>query len=187
MSDNYNNQNEKPYYIFSLSDDAINKIQEYQDTLDDDAWVPMHQKYEDNENYRVCDIHAVLAESYPALIGTDCFNFINGQKYQFDIDLFEYQMMRYDIGGNFDWHCDYGISPQADYWRKLSLTIQLSDPDEYEGGELIIVDYFNQWQQMPKQKGTAVIFDSRCPHKVNPVTKGQRSAIVGWANGPKLR
>lgn len=185
--DNANYSNEKPYYIFSLSDDALDKIEEYYNTLDEDAWVPMHQKYGDNDNFRVCDIHAVIAKSYPAMIGTDCFNFINDKKYEFDIDLFEYQMMRYDVGGNFGWHCDYGVSPQENYWRKLSLTIQLSEPDEYEGGELIIVDYFNQWQQMPKERGAAVIFDARCPHKVNPVLTGERKAIVGWANGPKLR
>ena len=104
-----------------------------------------------------------------------------------DINTFEFQILRYNEGGQFSWHCDYGIAPQKDVWRKLSTSIQLSSPEDYEGGELILVDYLNQYCEIPKSKGAAVVFDARCPHKASPITKGQRLVLVGWANGPKLR
>ena len=91
------------------------------------------------------------------------------------------------MGGNFEWHCDYGVAPNRDVWRKLSLSVQLSKPEDYEGGELIIVDYYNQHCQIPKGQGACAVFDSRCPHTAKPVTKGERLVLVGWASGPKLK
>ena len=95
--------------------------------------------------------------------------------------------MKYNIGGKYDWHSDYGVSPKRGVYRKLSMTIQLSDPSEYEGGELEIVDYYNRTHIFPKEKGMFIVFDSRIPHRVCPVTNGTRMSLVGWANGPKLR
>ena len=70
--------------------------------------------------------------------------------------------------------------------RKLSFSIQLSDPDDYEGGELIL--YTNEQEFIaPKTKGTIIFFQSDIVHEVTPVTKGTRYSIVGWVRGPNLR
>jgi PKHD-type hydroxylase len=70
--------------------------------------------------------------------------------------------------------------------RKLSITVQLSDPSEYEGGELQFM--INQHIiTAPKEKGTAIIFPSFALHRVTPVTKGARKSIVGWIGGPPYK
>ena len=94
---------------------------------------------------------------------------------------------RYDIGGNYNWHCDYGIAPKRGLSRKLSMSIQLTPSEEYHGGELQVVDYGNHTLTIPGDLGTVIVFDSKLPHKVCPVTWGQRISLVGWANGPRFR
>jgi len=70
--------------------------------------------------------------------------------------------------------------------RKLSFTIQLTDENEYEGGELIF--YLNESEKKaPKSKGTIVFFESDISHEVTPVTKGVRHSLVSWVQGPNLR
>ena len=67
------------------------------------------------------------------------------------------------------------------------MSIQLSEPKEYEGGELELINYSNYPIMLEKKIGTTIVFDAKSPHKVWPVTWGERLALVGWANGPKLR
>ena len=67
------------------------------------------------------------------------------------------------------------------------MSIQLSPPENYDGGELQVVDYSNRTINIPTNQGTVVVFDSKLPHKVWPVVWGQRLSLVGWANGPRFR
>jgi PKHD-type hydroxylase len=71
--------------------------------------------------------------------------------------------------------------------RKLSFTVQLSDPSEYEGGDLMLYDYGLDVKPAPKTKGSVVIFYSHILHEVTPVTSGTRKALVGWFSGPPLK
>ena len=90
----------------------------------------------------------------------------------------------YEGGGHYDWHMDCGIGIQNQ--RKLSVTVQLSDSDEYEGGEL----EFNLGGQYPKAKrgkGNVIIFPSFYLHRVTPVTKGTRKSFVLWVGGEPYR
>jgi PKHD-type hydroxylase len=66
--------------------------------------------------------------------------------------------------------------------RKLSLVCQLSDPSEYEGGELQINT--GEIFTPEKQKGTVILFPSYLLHRVTPVTKGTRRSLVLWIEGP---
>jgi PKHD-type hydroxylase len=66
--------------------------------------------------------------------------------------------------------------------RKLSITIQLSDPSEYEGGELSMITSHTP-DIMKKDQGTLLAFPSYTMHKVSPVTKGTRYSLVGWISG----
>jgi len=86
--------------------------------------------------------------------------------------------------GHYDWHMDAG-PPQNGIQRKLSISILLSDPSDFEGGEL-------QFKGMEDQKiltkqGSIVVFPSFIEHKVTPVTKGVRYSAVTWASGPSFR
>ena len=71
--------------------------------------------------------------------------------------------------------------------RKLSFSLQLSDPDDYEGGNVEFIDDSDKNFIGPRQRGTIILFDSRTKHRVNKVTKGVRRSIVGWVLGPRWK
>ena len=71
--------------------------------------------------------------------------------------------------------------------RKLSFSLQLSDPDDYEGGNVQLLDEAGKSYITPRQRGTIVLFDSRTQHRVLKVTKGVRKSIVGWTVGPRWK
>lgn len=91
----------------------------------------------------------------------------------------QYTVYNSDDEGYYDWHLDMGPGKAR---RKLSLICQLSDPSEYEGGEL----QMNTGQILvpEKEKGTVIIFPSYILHRVTPVTKGTRRSLVMWIEGP---
>jgi PKHD-type hydroxylase len=64
--------------------------------------------------------------------------------------------------------------------------MQLSDPSEYEGGDLLL-HTGDEPIVINKQKGMLVMFPSYTLHEVTPVTKGERYSLVAWVHGPKLR
>jgi PKHD-type hydroxylase len=71
--------------------------------------------------------------------------------------------------------------------RKLSISVQLSDPSDYEGGELQIMDASSKVYTVPKEKGTVVVFDSRSVHRVRRIKSGERKSLVGWVVGPRWK
>lgn len=70
--------------------------------------------------------------------------------------------------------------------RKLSVVVQLSDPSEYEGGELKLYTSHNPIS-IQKEKGLTICFPSYTLHEVTPVTKGERYSLVAWVHGPAFR
>ncbi len=70
--------------------------------------------------------------------------------------------------------------------RKLSIVIQLSDPLEYEGGDLNIIAG-PKHEKMKKEQGNLIIFPSYVLHKVNPITKGTRYSLVAWVTGKPFK
>jgi PKHD-type hydroxylase len=110
----------------------------------------------------------------------------NTNRYKFDITGFqtELQLANYSNKDFFDWHMDFGAGDISN--RKLSITVQLSDPAEYEGGDLQFMINQNI-VNAPKEKGTAIIFPSFALHRVTPITKGSRKSIVGWIAGPPYK
>ncbi len=106
----------------------------------------------------------------------------NQFKWQFEIDFFEsIQLAKYEEGMHYDWHYDLG--PNVAGNRKLSLTVQLSAPDEYEGGELLLEMGNGEHFEAPRGLGSVTVFPSFLKHKVAPVTKGTRYSLVVWCSG----
>ena len=107
----------------------------------------------------------------------------------FDVTSFcEVQYTKYFAteNGHYDWHEDVLWESDRMYDRKLSVTVQLSDPDDYEGGEF----QFKEGEQPPstcREKGTILVFPSYLVHRVTPVTKGTRKSLVAWFEGPRWR
>lgn len=84
-------------------------------------------------------------------------------------------------GGHYDWHMDFGTN--ASSTRKISLSVQLTDEMEYEGGDLEFMIHRNI-TKAPRKKGSAIFFPSYITHRVTKVTKGQRRSLVFWIHGP---
>lgn len=95
------------------------------------------------------------------------------------------QAMRYPVGGHFDWHIDCATLATAT--RKLSFTVQLTDPAAYDGGDLELALYPEPtYRAALRQRGHLAIFPSFHLHRVAPVTRGTRVALVGWLHGPRF-
>lgn len=86
----------------------------------------------------------------------------------------------YGGGGHYGWHMDIG--PHPINHRKISITIQLSNPDEYQGGDLELWTGVGQ-VQAPRSQGCAVLFPSFMMHRVTPVQSGTRKSLVLWVGG----
>ena len=146
----------------------------------------------------------------------------NRENFMYDIeglDSNEIQYTEYKKGEYYDWHVDDDINRcmindklltsdinqgenlailNGEYIRKLSFSIQLSDPEDYEGGELEFkVSNYNSRKRgdfnldepfhAPNKKGTIIIFDSRVKHRVREVKSGVRKSLVGWVVGPRWK
>ena len=123
----------------------------------------------------------------------------NMYTFGFDLENIEIpQYTRYDYveGGadqHYNWHIDSylgGMGTRHD--RKLSASIQLTDPSEYEGGDLLVGDDARMVEdphmaEAMRQKVTVIFFPSFLRHCVTPVTRGSRSSLVVWGVGPDWR
>mgnify|MGYP001610521245 FL=1 len=111
----------------------------------------------------------------------------NKAVYKFKIVGFveELQLIRYTPGGHYIWHKDFGNGKNSK--RKLSMVIQLSDPEDYTGGELEFWFHGNNPFIAPKNPGALIFFPSFQLHRVMPVLTGVRYTLVGWVNGPPFR
>lgn len=111
---------------------------------------------------------------------------LNTQFYRFDLTGFgePLQLTNYDNSENgmYGWHQDYGKGIS----RKFSLVLQLTDPSQYEGGNLQILTS-GQPLTVKKQRGLIVAFPSYHLHQVTPVTQGNRQSLVAWISGPPFK
>jgi PKHD-type hydroxylase len=115
------------------------------------------------------------------LVGT-----CNQQRYGFELTGLNegLQVAEYRPGGFFSWHKDHG--PDAHSIRKLSVTVQLSDPGDYDGGDMEFLAG-PRAEVAPKALGTAIIFPSYVMHRVMSIERGSRRSVVGWFSGPPYR
>ena len=81
--------------------------------------------------------------------------------------------------GMYEWHQDFGGSIS----RKLTLVVQLTDPAEYEGGNLEVMTKMDT-ETVPKRRGLISAFPSWTLHRVSPVVRGTRQSLVVWISGP---
>ena len=89
----------------------------------------------------------------------------------------------YNEGDGQTWHVDAKPQEGDEDIRKISFTVQLSDVDDYEGGNVQVLDESGTMYNLPRERGTVVLFDSASRHRVDKVRKGTRKALVGWALG----
>lgn len=100
--------------------------------------------------------------------------------------LLKYQCVENEVSGDFyDWHMDIGRSGLAKS-RKLTMIIQLSNSQDYSGGDLE-VNYDGTPNSMDKNIGTLIAFPSFALHRVTPISKGERLSLAIWAHGPAFQ
>jgi len=108
----------------------------------------------------------------------------NDVLWHFDLGEME-EMIQYTIyyedGGHYDYHLDVGPGYPLNQ-RKISITVQLTGPDDYEGGDFEILRGGSP-ESLPKKKGCVLVFPSYILHRVKPVTKGTRKSLVLWVGG----
>tara|TARA_B100000085_G_scaffold285190_1_gene320364 strand:- start:1428 stop:2006 length:579 start_codon:yes stop_codon:yes gene_type:complete len=114
--------------------------------------------------------------------------------FNYDLEYFESRIQSTLYTGedssHYTWHVDDSQSfslNNKQHERKLSCSLILSDPDEYEGGELQFSYYKSFFKTLKPPKGTAVIFPSWLPHRVRPVKSGTRKSLVAWMHGPAFK
>ena len=95
------------------------------------------------------------------------------------------QFTHYLTGGFYDWHMDNDVTfihqPPV---RKISMTLLLSDPTTFEGGEL---EFMSKGKTAKLKQGQAIFFASWLQHRVKPVTQGERKSLVMWFGGPSFK
>jgi predicted 2-oxoglutarate/Fe(II)-dependent dioxygenase YbiX len=137
----------------------------------------------------------------------------NRENFLYDLINIDGEALQYTVyneGDYYGWHNDAGISSHykpvsvgnrgygeeilqdfvnenCEKVRKLSFSLLLSDPNEYDGGNLQLMDETGKSYIAPRKKGVIVLFDSRTQHRVQKVTKGTRKSIVGWVVGPRWK
>lgn len=120
----------------------------------------------------------------------DMAKIANNELWQFEMhtapEMIQYTEYLANENGKYDWHQDIG--PGLPSLRKVSITVQLSEADEYEGGDLKIWMGGDLSDEMnlvtaPRGAGHVVVFPSYMPHCVTPVTKGIRRSFVIWLGG----
>jgi PKHD-type hydroxylase len=119
---------------------------------------------------------------------TDAINYINSNFWNYYLTKIEcLQFTQYSSNGDYyNKHCDIHYYEVTDICRKLSFSIQLSDPSTYTGGDLLL--HFGPNPIVaPRDHGTITFFPSTMLHEVLPVTSGIRYSLVGWVQGPKFK
>lgn len=113
---------------------------------------------------------------------------LNAQYYRFDLTGFgePLQLTNYDQSehGMYGWHVDYGGNLRIS--RKFSMVLQLTDPSQYEGGNLQVLTS-GEPETIRKQRGLLAVFPSYVLHQVTPVTSGSRQSLVAWVSGPAFK
>ena len=179
MHDAFNNEEIKLIHKLAKKYNLTNgKVGEGSNVRDDDS-------IRDSE---ICFFNSADPEGnwiYQRLSGL--INEINQQFWNFDLNRIEtLQYSEYSVGQFYKDHVDMMYQSPNRAVRKLSFTVQLTDPDEYEGGNMLFKTSLDP-QPGKRQKGTIMFFPSYIVHEVTEVTKGTRHALVGWVTGPAFK
>ena len=154
----------------------------------------------DDPEIRKTSIHFIMDKDNK--INELAWHFLReANKIQFNYDLTYFQPIQfaeYTQGSHYSWHQDDSGIEKSNEVRKLSLTLVLSNPDTFKGGELQFFNGDRLMQDMGKitgeqitkdikAQGSVIVFDSRDFHRVTPVVEGTRHSIVCWCCGPNFK
>ena len=183
----FNNPQNYYYYINGFSSDELDKIYKDVATLNFEKASIIDQESHNTE-IRSSSVKWIPKDSQWEWLYMKLMNMAieaNNALWKFNLystpDLIQYTEYYASEKGHYTWHQDCGHGAAS--LRKISITVQLSGPDEYEGGDL------EYWQgglniiKAPKDKGVVFVFPSYMMHRVTPITKGTRRSFVLWVGG----
>lgn len=134
---------------------------------------------------RVCDIYFAQHSEFPntanilqSLLIESYQHIYRGLDYSMFADL---QYVNYNEGGFFGKHHD--VVPNGnghDRFRALTMSVNLTDPEDYDGGDLIIYNGTKEIDRLDREKGSFIIIPAFFFHEVAKVQRGCREAIVTW-------
>lgn len=174
----------------AFTDEEIEKIKEYAKTLETKTALVGNGEEASPDQIRKTKVSWISNTPEASWLYermADVARKLNAQFYNFDLYGFceDMQFTIYEeTESHYTWHMDMGDNSKAP--RKISMVLQLSDPSEYEGGELQILDKAEP-ETVNKQKGLIAMFPSYTLHRVTPVTKGVRYSLVVWTCGPAFK
>ena len=182
-----------------LSGDECDKIIEELDTedLEDGQLVGDYEEGIINKNVRRTLNKDIIFDRYKKPFDdTNLFNRVesalkiaNIQYFNYDVEgIDKLRFLKYGIGGRYEWHTDYGRHECS--MRKLTGIIQLSDSNDYEGGDFEFGLTDTEGSGLLKgnrNKGCLLVFPSFLSHRVAPITKGKRYSIITWLEGDTFR
>lgn len=129
----------------------------------------------------------ICSDGWPLQPILDAISAANGSIWRFDLWGFSLgdhpSVLRYEaqVHDHFNPHLDAGEHAPS---RKLSFSLQLNEPSDYLGGDLVLG---RSHLTGSREKGWLTIFPAISAHEVTPVYTGVRHAIVGWVHGPTFR
>ena len=174
-----------------FTDDELNKIEAYCDALPRrKATIGGFDVNDDYNEYRKSKVGWISYNSETSWFYDQMASIarqLNSMFYRFDLSGFveDMQFTVYDgDGDHYDWHIDAGSTYTAP--RKFSLVLQLTDPDQYDGGELHL-QIGKDSIFVKRERGLVAAFPSYTLHRVTPVTRGIRKTIVVWVSGPPFK
>ena len=174
-----------------FNDDHVREILK---EVKDELWIDSEGVNPDTgesikSKHRICQ-GQTIPNNFPMLNLLDVINQFNSQYWKFNLhgvdESKDYpSVYKYGVGGHFDWHIDMSTAIST---RKLAFSIQLSDPKDYEGGDLQFYDGSSPTSDAQlREKGSLIIFPSFVWHRVTPITKGTRYVVVGWIHGETFK
>lgn len=160
-------------------------VQTYRRTLDDtplvDGKATQARFIDGRKTNRQADLDSPMARELADGLRLALVKNITFQSYARPQRWAKIRFARYRAGDAYDMHVDHPVmaTDEGNMRSDLSFTVFLSDPQEYEGGELIMQGLSTQ-QALKLPRGSVVIYPTTVPHRVAPVTGGERWVGVGW-------
>ena len=117
-----------------------------------------------------------------------CIYVANAVHFDYEVSAVQHgmQLIHYynnnGVAGHYDWHVDAGNGSVAT--RKISFTVQLSNPNDYTGCDLEIMDH-GGFVTGIRERGSINMFPSYMPHRVTPIESGERWGLVIWVHGSR--
>ena len=181
------------YIKDAVSRETCNEIVEKYKNLEKTSGTMIHLK---DKDYRKSNIRFVYPKDDITTYNLmhDLGHLVNKQAFGFDLwqsdNAVQYTEYDYKNSGHYDWHGDMDWGRQVSI-RKLSVVLQLTDENKYEGGDFEINPYGDQNNAITdldlRKQGTVIAFPSFIHHRVTPLTSGIRNSLIVWMEGPHFK